>query len=77
MTDLFEKYKRKILFVSAWTDSGLMIFKKNTSCFLNTISIIELYQQFGGMHILQMLENLLVFRSYPKTLNAIPKPILR
>jgi len=43
---------------------------RNITRLLFPVSIFELYHQFGGMHILQMLENLLIFGSYPETLNA-------
>jgi len=43
---------------------------RNIKRLLFPISIFELYHQFGGMQILQMLENLLIFGSYPETLNA-------
>ena len=34
------------------------------------ISVLELYSQFGGMHVLQLLENLMIFGAYPDVLNA-------
>jgi len=34
------------------------------------LSVCELYGQFGGMNILQMLDNLLIYGSYPEVLNA-------
>jgi uncharacterized protein len=37
------------------------------------ISILELYQQFGGMEVIQILEQLLLFGSYPDVLNAKSK----
>ncbi|HKI88654.1 MAG TPA: ATP-binding protein [Draconibacterium sp.] len=43
---------------------------RNIKRLLFPVSIFELYHQFGGMQILQMLENLLIFGSYPETLNA-------
>jgi hypothetical protein len=43
---------------------------RNTLRNLYPISVIELYQQFGGMHVLQKLEDLLVYGAYPEVLNA-------
>lgn len=43
---------------------------RNITRLLFPISIFELYHQFGGMQILQMLENLLIFGSYPETLKT-------
>ena len=43
---------------------------RNITRLLFPVSIFELYHQFGGMQILQMLENLLIFGSYPETLNT-------
>lgn len=37
---------------------------------LYPISIFELYQQIGGMKIMEQLENLLIYGSYPETLNS-------
>ena len=43
---------------------------RNTLRNLFPISILELYQQFGGMYVLQKLENLLIYGAYPDVLNA-------
>lgn len=43
---------------------------RNITRILYPISVFELYQQEGGMRIMEMLENLLVFGGYPETLNA-------
>jgi len=40
---------------------------------LYPISVLELYQQLGGMEVAQMLESLLLFGSYPDVLNAKSK----
>jgi len=40
---------------------------------LYPISVLELYQQLGGMEVTQMLESLLLFGSYPDVLNAKSK----
>ena len=34
------------------------------------LSVYELYQQFGGMEIIQMLDELLIFGAYPEVLNS-------
>ena len=43
---------------------------RNTIRNLFPISVIELYGQFGGMYVLQKLEELLIFGAYPEVLNA-------
>ncbi len=43
---------------------------RNTTRILYPISIFELYTQLGGMKVAELLENLLLFGSYPETLNA-------
>jgi hypothetical protein len=43
---------------------------RNTLRNLFPISVLELYQQFGGMYILQKLEDLLIYGAYPDVLNA-------
>jgi len=43
---------------------------RNTLRTLFPISIIELYEQFGGMYVLQKLEDLLIYGAYPDVLNA-------
>lgn len=43
---------------------------RNTVRTLFPISVLELYNQFGGMHALHMLEELLIFGAYPEVLNA-------
>lgn len=40
---------------------------------LYPISVLELYQQLGGMEVTQVLESLLLFGSYPDVLNAKSK----
>lgn len=40
---------------------------------LYPISVLELYQQFGGMEVTQILEQLLLFGSYPEVLNTKSK----
>jgi predicted AAA+ superfamily ATPase len=47
---------------------------RNTIRRLFPLSILELYQQFGGMDVLQMLELLMVFGSYPEVLKGKSKP---
>ena len=37
---------------------------------LFSISVLELYNQFGGMYVLQKLEDLLIFGAYPEVLSA-------
>jgi predicted AAA+ superfamily ATPase len=34
------------------------------------VSVLELYEQFGGMHVLQRLEELMIYGAYPEILNA-------
>lgn len=34
------------------------------------ISVLELYEQFGGMYVLQKLEDLIIYGAYPDVLNA-------
>lgn len=34
------------------------------------VSVLELYEQFGGMYVLQKLEELLVYGAYPEILNT-------
>jgi uncharacterized protein len=43
---------------------------RNTLRNLFSISVLELYQQFGGMYVLQKLEDLLIYGAYPDVLNA-------
>ncbi len=43
---------------------------RNRNIFLFPISMLELKDQFGGMHILESLENYLVFGMYPETLTV-------
>lgn len=43
---------------------------RNITRILYPISVFELYHQEGGMKIMEMLENLLIFGGYPETLNA-------
>lgn len=43
---------------------------RNTIRRLFPISVIELYQQFGGMHVMQLLDELMIFGAYPDVLNA-------
>lgn len=43
---------------------------RNTLRNLFPISVLELYQQFGGMYVLQKLEDLLIFGAYPEVSNA-------
>lgn len=43
---------------------------RNTLRNLFPISVIELYGQFGGMYVIQKLEELMIFGSYPEVLNA-------
>jgi len=49
---------------------GAPLTGRSTTSMLFPISIIELKQQFGGMHILQELENYLIFGMYPELLNT-------
>ena len=37
---------------------------------LFSVSVIELYEQFGGMYVLQKLEELMIYGAYPEILNA-------
>lgn len=43
---------------------------RNTLRNLFPISVLELYQQFGGMYVLQKMEDLLIYGAYPDVLNA-------
>jgi len=43
---------------------------RNTLRNLFPISVLELYNQFGGMYVLQKLEDLLIYGAYPDVLNA-------
>lgn len=43
---------------------------RNTLRNLFPISVLELYQQFGGMYVLQKLEDMLIYGAYPDVLNA-------
>ena len=43
---------------------------RNTLRNLFPISVLELYNQFGGMYMLQKLEDLLIYGAYPDVLNA-------
>lgn len=43
---------------------------RNTLRNLFPISVLELYQQFGGIYVLQKLEDLLIYGAYPDVLNA-------
>ena len=46
---------------------------RNKIRILYPISVLELYQQFGGMNMTQMLEQLLLYGGYPDVLNAKSK----
>ena len=43
---------------------------RNTLRNLFPVSVFELYQQFGGMYVIQKLEDLLIYGAYPEVLNA-------
>ena len=43
---------------------------RNTLRNLFPISVLELSQQFGGMYVLQKLEDLLIYGAYPDVINA-------
>ncbi|MGI6394298.1 MAG: ATP-binding protein [bacterium] len=43
---------------------------RNKNIFLFPLSILEIKEQFGGMHILEFLENYMVFGMYPESLTA-------
>lgn len=43
---------------------------RNTLRTLFPVSVLELNEQFGGMYVLQKLEELLVYGAYPEVLNA-------
>lgn len=43
---------------------------RNITRILFPVSVFELYQQYGGMHVLDMLENLIIFGGYPENLQA-------
>lgn len=48
---------------------GAPLTGRNITSMLFPISVLELNMQFGGMHIIQNLENYLLFGMYPETLN--------
>ena len=48
---------------------GAPLTGRSITSMLFPISVIELKQQFGGMHIIQNLENYLVYGMYPEILN--------
>lgn len=43
---------------------------RNTIRNLFPVSVFELYEQFGGMYLIQKLEDLLIYGAYPEVLNA-------
>lgn len=43
---------------------------RNITRLLYPISVYELYHQFGGMKVLEQLENLVLFGNYPETLSS-------
>lgn len=49
---------------------GAPLTGRSITSMLFPISLIELKQQFGGMHIIQNLENYLVYGMYPEILNT-------
>jgi predicted AAA+ superfamily ATPase len=44
---------------------------RNTLRQLFPISVMELYEQFGGMHVIQKLEDLLIYGAYPEVFNTL------
>ena len=52
------------------TQIGEPLTGRHITRILYPISVYELYQQFGGIHILEQLENLLIYGSYPEILNT-------
>ncbi len=51
------------------TQVGAPLIGRSITNILYPISVIELKNQFGGMHIMQNLENYLIFGMYPETLS--------
>lgn len=49
---------------------GAPLTGRSITSMLFPVSVIELKQQFGGMHIIQNLENYLVYGMYPEILNT-------
>lgn len=49
---------------------GAPLTGRNTTSMLFPLSVLELKQQFGGMEIIQQLENFLVYGMYPEALNS-------
>ena len=52
------------------SEVGAPLTGRSITNMLFPISITELKQQFGGMYILQQLENYLIYGMYPEVLNA-------
>jgi uncharacterized protein len=52
------------------TKLGEPLTGRNITRILFPLSVFELHNQKGGMKIMEMLENLLIFGGYPETLNA-------
>jgi hypothetical protein len=73
---LVDHFPETIIFVtgsSSFDLSGKIgepLTGRNITRRLFPLSVNELYTQFGGMEVLQMLDNLLVFGSYPEVLNS-------
>lgn len=73
---LVDHFPETIIFVtgsSSFDLSGKIgepLTGRNTVRSLFPLSVYELYSQFGGMEVLQMLDNLLIFGSYPEVLNS-------
>ncbi|MFO7735046.1 MAG: ATP-binding protein [bacterium] len=52
------------------SEIGEPLTGRNKNIFLFPISLLEIKSQFGGMHILESLENYIIFGMYPESLTA-------
>jgi len=50
--------------------TGEPLTGRNIICNLYPVSLIELDKNYGGMHVMQNLENYLIFGTYPETIQA-------
>jgi predicted AAA+ superfamily ATPase len=73
---LIDYFPEKIIVVSGSSSFDLSnkigepLTGRNITRILYPISIYELHAQFGGMRVIEQLENLLIFGAYPEVLNA-------
>ncbi len=74
---MIDHFPKKIIIVTGSSSFDLSnkvgepLTGRNSVRLLYPLSVFELYQQLGGMVLLEELENLIIFGSYPETLKAV------